>query len=181
MEEKHSVFRMLFEKYREIIMYCVFGATTTLVSWVVYGLSERFLPSIHVANSAFERLVTRLIGFLGGSTDVDTFLSMTLAGVISWLVAVAVAFVTNKLWVFGSRSWEGSLVRTEALTFFGGRVATGLLEIIAVPALVGWGFDFTLFGVNGLPAKILVSLVIVVLNYVLSKFISFRSAEEGTD
>lgn len=181
MEEKPSVFRMLFEKYREIIMYCIFGVTTTLVSWVVYSLCERLLPSIHMTDSAFERLVSRLIHLLGGSTDVDTFLSMTLAGIISWLVAVTVAFVTNKLWVFESRSWEGALVRTEALTFFGGRVATGLLEIIAVPTLVGWGFDFTLFGVNGLPAKILVSLVIVVLNYILSKFVSFRAAAENAD
>lgn len=181
MEEKPSVFRLLFGKYREIIMYCVFGATTTLVSWVVYSLCERLLPPVHMADSAFEPLVSRLIHLLGGSTDVDTFLSMTLAGVISWLVAVTVAFVTNKLWVFESRSWEAPLVRAEALTFFGGRIATGLLEIAAVPALVGWGFDLTLFGVNGLPAKILVSLVIVVLNYILSKFISFRTAEKGAD
>lgn len=181
MEKKPSVFRTLFEKYYEIIMYCVFGITTTLVSWVVYSLCERLLPAVHVADSAFERLVAKLIALLGGSTDVDTFLSMTLAGIISWLVAVTVAFVTNKLWVFESKSWESSLVRTEALTFFGGRIATGLLEIIAVPTLVGWGFDFTLFGVNGLPAKILVSLVIVVLNYILSKFISFRVTGENAD
>ena len=174
MKEKPSVFRALFEKYREIIMYCIFGIATTLVSWLVYGLCERLLPPIHAGSGAF---VSWIVTLFGGGTDADAFLSMTLAGVISWIIAVSFAFVTNKLWVFESRSWEGALVRTEALTFFGGRLATGILEIFAVPALVGWGFDLTLFGVNGLPAKILVSLLIVVLNYILSKFLSFRGGE----
>ena len=101
-----------------------------------------------------------------------------LAGIIAWVIAVIVAFVTNKIWVFESKSWNAKLVTNEALTFFGGRIATGLLEVVAVPALVSWGFDVKLFGIDGLPAKIVVSVAIVVLNYILSKFISFRSPKE---
>ena len=175
-EAKPSELRALFQKYREIIMYCVFGVTTTVISWLVYSLCELTLPAVNVTDSAFESFVSKLIALLGDNTDVNTFLSMTLAGVISWIVAVAVAFVTNKLWVFESKSWAGRLVANEALTFFGGRAATGLLEIIAVPTLVGWGFNFVLFGVNGLPAKIIISVVIVILNFILSKYISFRDS-----
>lgn len=151
MEERQSGLRALFEKHHEIIMYCVFGVTTTLISWLVYSICEKGL---------------------------DT--GMRWAGVISWIISVSVAFVTNKLYVFDSKSWKPSLVAKEAVTFAGGRLLTGALEVEAVPRLVSWGFDMTLFGVNGLPAKILISVVIVILNYVISKFISFRKRRGKT-
>lgn len=146
MEERKTGFRALYEKYREFINYSIFGVTTTIVSWVVYSLCERGLG-----------------------------LSLRWSGVVSWIIAVMFAFVTNKLYVFDSRSWKPALVAKEAVTFIGGRVLTGAIEVEAVPRLVDWGFDMTLFGVEGLPAKILASVVIVILNYILSKFISFRS------
>lgn len=152
-EEKTSKLRELFYKYHEIIMYLVFGVITTLVSWVAYSICEKSLSMIS-----------------GLSTDVV----MLVSGVISWLIAVTVAFITNKLWVFESKSWEHKLVWTEAITFYGGRALTGIIEVIAVPALVKLGFDAILFGVDGLPAKILVSILIMILNYILSKFISFK-------
>jgi len=157
-EDKPSALKVLFDKYHEIIMYCIFGVVTTLVSWIVYSLCERGLSSISGLNNDLE---------------------MVIAGVVSWIVAVSVAFVTNKLWVFESKSWERKLVWKEAVTFYGGRGLTGLIEVAAVPALVKCGFDLVLFGVDGLPAKIVVSIVIMVLNYFLSKFISFKVTKEN--
>lgn len=151
MEERQSGLKAIFIKYHEIIMYCVFGITTTLISWSVYSVCEAWFG-----------------------------LSMRWAGVISWIISVSVAFVTNKLFVFESKSWNPGLVVKEAVTFAGGRLLTGVIEIEAVPRLVSWGFDMTLFGVNGLPAKIVVSVVIVILNYILSKFISFRNRRGKT-
>ncbi|MGI5986202.1 MAG: GtrA family protein [Clostridiales bacterium] len=152
MEEKPSAYRELFNKHRELIMYCIFGVTTTIVNWLIYSVCVAIL-------------------------SIDLYSS----GIIAWIAAVVVAFITNKLWVFESRSWELKLVLAEAFTFFGGRIATGALEVVAVPTLVGWGLDMTLLGVEGLPAKMLVSISIVILNYLLSKFISFRIAEDKTD
>ena len=171
MEEKPSVLRELFEKYREIIMYCVFGVTTTIVNWVIFSIYVLVVPVGDYANGFptwFQELIV---------SRLHLDIKLIYAGVIAWIVAVIVAFVTNKLWVFESKSWNAVLVLKEALTFFGGRIATGLIEVVAVPALVAWGFDVTLFGVDGLPAKIVVSVAIVVLNYILSKFVSFRSRE----
>ena len=169
MEEKPSVLRELFNKYREIVMYCIFGVTTTIVNWFVFSVYVLVVPVENYANGFptwFQELIV---------SRLHLDIKLIYAGVIAWVVAVIVAFVTNKLWVFESKSWNAKLVLKEALTFFGGRIATGILEVAAVPALVAWGFDATLFGVDGLPAKIVVSVVIVVLNYILSKFISFRS------
>ena len=130
-------------------MYCVFGVSTTLICWLVYSLCERFIG-----------------------------LNLYYCGIVSWAVAVVIAFVTNKLWVFRSRSWAPELVIKEAVTFIGGRVITGVLETLAVPLLVSAGFNATLFNVRGLPAKIAVTMAIVILNYTLSKFISFRDREK---
>jgi len=151
-ENKNSGLLALYHKYKELINYIIFGGVTTLVNWVSYSVCE-------------------------GVFD----LSLRLSGVISWIVAVLVAFVTNKLWVFDSKSWNPALVMKEFVTFIGGRILTGIIEIEGVPRLVDWGFDMTLFGVEGLPAKILISVIIVILNYILSKFISFRTSKGGED
>lgn len=178
MEDKHLSLRVLFNKYREIIMYLIFGVLTTLVSWVVYSICEIAFSGLKVTSPTVVNLISQLLEKMGDNTDVSTFIVMIISGVISWIVAVSVAFVTNKIWVFDSRSWEHSLVKTEALTFYGGRILTGIIEIIAVPALVGAGLNMTLFGVDGLPAKIVVSVLIMILNYLLSKFISFKGPKE---
>jgi putative flippase GtrA len=170
------VLHALFDKHRELILYIIFGLTTTVINWLVYSLYVRVMPArAHglILPAWLERLLSESLNF-------DT--RLLLAGAVAWIIAVSVAFVTNKLWVFRSKSWNARRTVSEALTFFGGRLATGLLEIVAVPALVGRGFDAKLFGVDGLPAKILISVVIVILNYILSKFISFRSPEkDNTD
>ncbi|MEG1404598.1 MAG: GtrA family protein, partial [Oscillospiraceae bacterium] len=140
MEDKKSIFRRLFEKYREIIMYCIFGGVTTVVSWLTFSICEAVFG-----------------------------LDLYWSGIVSWIIAVTVAFITNKLWVFESKSWKLKLVLVEGVAFYGGRILTGILEVIAVPALSDWGMDMSLFGVDALPAKMLVSVVIIILNYVLSK------------
>lgn len=147
--------RELLERYREIIAYLFWGVMTTLVSWLSYAL--------------FELLLHAVPGELFGVA-----LSIQLANILSWICAVLFAYVTNKLWVFESRSWELSLVWPEFIKFLSARAATGVLEVVGVPLLVRLGLDQTLFGREGFVAKILVSVVVIVLNYILSKLIVFR-------
>ncbi len=173
MKEKPSVSRELFNKYREIIMYCIFGVSTTIVNWLIYSIYVRIVPVNDYA-AGFPTWFQELI-----VSRLHLDIKLLYAGVVAWIIAVIFAFITNKLWVFESKSWNAKLVTGEALTFFGGRIATGLLEVMAVPAFVAWGFDTTLFGVDGLPAKIVISVAIVILNYILSKFISFRTAKQA--
>ncbi|NLV86040.1 MAG: GtrA family protein [Clostridiales bacterium] len=144
MEDKIPTVWSFIKRHREFIMYFIFGLLTTFVNWLIYSLCVRTLG-----------------------------LDLYSSGIIAWIIAVSTAFITNKIWVFKSCGWKALQLIREAFTFFGGRLLTGVLEVAAVPALVSWGFNQTLFGVEGLPAKIIVSFVIVILNYIISKFLSF--------
>lgn len=84
------------------------------------------------------------------------------------------AYVTNKLFVFDSKSWEWRLVVRESISFFGARGATGVFEVVAQPAFYAIGLNQSWLGVEGMAAKILTSAVVMVLNYVCSKLFVFR-------
>lgn len=133
--------KRLFEKYRQVALYLIFGVTTTAVNWLIY---------------------TPLQGLVG----------MTAANALAWLGAVLYAFVTNKLLVFESRT--GAWLQ-EGIKFFGSRIFSGLMEIFLPTALFALGLDMPLFTIEGGAAKALVSVLIIVMNYVLSKFLVFRS------
>ena len=144
-----SGLRKLLERYHEIVMYVIFGVATTLVNWLSYSLLMR-----------------------------GTQLPLAVNNAIAWLISVIFAYFTNKLWVFESKIWKGSTIIKELGLFFGARILSGVFEMIAVPALVYFGIDQTLFGVEGFLAKILTSVVVVVLNYVFSKLMIFRKNEK---
>ncbi len=97
------------------------------------------------------------------------------ANALSWFVTVLFAYVTNKLFVFESRSWRWELVAKEAAAFFGSRAATGVFEVVAQPAFYYIGLDQPVLHVKGLLAKILTSVIVMVLNYICSKLFVFRN------
>lgn len=156
--------RKLFEKHREIIAYLFWGVMTTLVSWASYALFALLF-----------RGVTAQPRLFGLTVSVQVFL----ASLLSWVCAVLFAYVTNKLWVFRSRSWASSVVVPEILKFFSARAATGVLEIAAVPLLTAAGLDQTIFGIDGMLAKGIVTFVVILLNYILSKLIVFRNSRSA--
>ncbi len=134
----------LFQKYKQILAYLFFGVTTTLVNWCIYGLLQALQ------------------------------LDMTLSNAIAWLGAVCYAFITNKLFVFESKSFAFPLLLREAVSFFASRVASGAVEVFLPALLYALGLNQPLFGLAGGVAKALVSVLVIVMNYVLSKFLVFR-------
>ena len=152
----------LWKQYKELFSYLFWGGMTTVVSWGSYSLIELLL-----------KRQTATVSFFGMELPV----SILMANVLSWVIAVLFAYVTNKLWVFGSTSWKADVVWKELGKFVSARVLTGVLEILAVPLLVGIGLDHTLFGVEGMVAKMVVSIAVVVLNYVFSKLFIFTGTE----
>ena len=139
-----------YRRHREGVQYLLWCALTTAVSWLSYNLYAR-LP-------------------LGASV-------VWLASTLSWLTAVTFSFVANKLRVFRSRSWKPSVVLPELVKFYSTRLLVGLLEIVLVPVLVWLGLDVPLFGVEGMLCKMLVTPVVILLNYTCGKWLVFRRKE----
>ncbi|MBQ7964696.1 MAG: GtrA family protein [Ruminococcus sp.] len=150
--------KKLWDKFHEIIMYLIFGVLTTVVSWVSYAVFTTFIPTI---------------SFWGITIDLTTT-----SNVLSWICAVVFAYITNKIWVFESKSWKPSVAFKEFWLFVSSRLVTGVIEWVGLPLLIKIGFNQSILGIEGMLAKILVSVIVVILNYVLSKLFIFKNKEK---
>lgn len=88
---------------------------------------------------------------------------------IAWAAAVAFAYLTNKPFVFRSYDWSAKTVIPELTKFVGCRVASGVTESVILFLAVD------LMGWNGNLWKIVTSVLVVILNYIGSKLLVFRS------
>ena len=131
--------RALIVKYWDVISYLFFGGLTTVVSFVV-------------SNGMFY-----LFGWDGWSSEL-----------ISWVVAVAFAYLTNKPFVFKSHDWSMQTVIPELAKFIGCRVGSGLLETVIIFVTVD------LLTWDGNIMKLITSVLVVILNYIGSKLLVFR-------
>ena len=94
--------------------------------------------------------------------------SASLSNVFAWIVAVAFAFLTNKPFVFKSRDWSWNVVWPEFCKFVGCRVGSGVLETAILLVAVDW------LGLNGNVWKLITAVLVIVLNYIGSKFLVFN-------
>lgn len=141
-----------FFKHRQALHYIFWCIMTTAVSWLTYSLYIfilNLLPALSVE------------------------IIVLIANALSWVSAVTFSFAANKLLVFQSKSWKWHVVLPQVLKFFSTRAVIGLLEIVLVPILVSVGLNQTLFGVEGMLAKAIVTPVVILLNYMCSKFFVF--------
>ena len=92
----------------------------------------------------------------------------TAPNVIAWVLAVLFAYITNRNLVFGSETHGAGPVMRELAAFSGSRIFTLVLESAILWAAVDK------MGMNNLVVKLLVNVLVIVLNYILSKLIVFR-------
>lgn len=136
---KPSKIAYIYNRYRQQLLYILFGLLTTAVSILVYALLVELF--------ALDELI---------------------ANVISWLVAVMFAFVTNRIWVFRADKDKSKSFVRQMLAFYSGRVATLLIEEIIL-----WIFIKQL-AFNGFAVKCAAQIAVIVLNYVISKLFVFK-------
>ncbi len=106
-------------------------------------------------------------------------LPMVAANLLSWSVTMIFTFLTNKVYVFGSRDFrKGTLVK-EGMSFLTSRGVTGVLEVVLQPQLYEMGFREAFFGVEGMQAKMIVCVALSVVNYVVTKLWVFRGSRTG--
>ena len=164
---------------REIVVYIIFGVLTTLVNLVAVQVLEHFLlPRWGEHSYLFSKIV-------------------------AFFCALAFAFPVNKLFVFRQKSWKGRSVVRELLQFSAARVVSFLfVEYLAVfvafdliwPRMETW---FTAWWPGIWPAQLpeitpmgayrfitqwcIVQVIVVVVNYIFSKFIIFKSPAAAAD
>ncbi|MCT0023514.1 GtrA family protein [Weissella confusa] len=127
-----------FEKYKALILYGIFGVTTTTINVVSYAL---FL-------------------FVG--------INVQIAVVVSWLLAVIVAYLTNRVWVFNSGAVTKVELLREFISFMIARLATLVVEMVII-----W-FGVQLLNQDPIVWKIIDNIVVIILNYIISKLIVFK-------
>lgn len=131
--------RNLYLKYKEVINYLIFGGLTTVVSLLTfYIFNKPFGLNEHISN------------------------------IISWLFAVAFAYITNKKFVFESKSENNKALVKEIGSFYGARLLTlGIEELVL---LVG----VNVLHVDAMIVKLFAQFIVIVSNYFLSKLFIFK-------
>lgn len=108
----------------------------------------------------------------------NKFVDVMVSNVIAWVAAVVFAFVTNKLFVFESKSWSPKVLAKEIPSFTGARLLTLGIEEVGLLVMIKWlNFDelFTIGPVGGeLVVKAFLAVIVVLLNYIFSKVLIFK-------
>lgn len=127
------------EKVKEIINYLIFGVLTTLVNIVSFYVFDRIL--------GWEYLW---------------------ANAVSIILSILFAYITNKLFVFNSKTETFRAVMQEFVSFISFRLLSGAIDMLSMWLLVDIAILDTLI------AKLLTQFIIVILNYIFSKFFVFK-------
>ena len=134
----------IYKRHEEIINYLFIGGCTTLISLIAYYFS--------------------VFTFLNPNVSWE----LQLANIISWVVGVMFAFITNRKIVFKSKNVK---VLKEVEKFLGARIVTLLIDMLFMYVAV------TLFLLNDKIMKIISNVIVIVLNYVFSKLFVFVQKE----
>jgi putative flippase GtrA len=118
--------------------------------------------------------VSFLLYYLWGDAIEATPLLLHGADVIAWVAAVAFAYVTNRIWVFESKRRGFLPILGEIAAFAGGRVVTLLLQEAIMAVFCTW------LGLNMYLFKIIAAVLVVILNYFISKLLVFRKSKRET-
>lgn len=94
--------------------------------------------------------------------------SNTISNIFAWIASVIFAYLTNKLFVFENKSFALPKLFVEVFSFFSCRLLTGILDIGIMFLFV----DVLLM--NALLIKVISNVVVIILNYVASKFLIFK-------
>lgn len=133
------IFNPFYTKYKEILLYLFFGGLSFIVS----------ISSFAIAN-------------------VTLGLNEHIANLISWVLAVTFAYVTNRKWVFDSTVTNAKELIKEIVDFYGGRVLTLIIEELVLFVFI------TKLHFSSVVVKVIAQIVVIILNYVLSKLFVFK-------
>ena len=134
----------IYHKNEEIWNYLIVGGLTTVVSLLTYYIC--------------------VLTFLNPNNAIE----LQIANIISWIIAIAFAYITNRVFVFRSKEKN---IKKEATSFVASRITTLLLEMLTMFILV------TLLTFNDKISKIIAQIIVIVGNYIISKLFVFKKTK----
>ena len=134
----------IYKMNSEIINYLIVGMLTTIISLIAYYIC--------------------VYTFL----NPENAIQLQIANIISWIVGVSFAYVTNRKYVFQSK--EKNIIK-ECSSFVGARIITLLLDMLIMFVFV------TLLSMNDKIFKIISQIIVIIANYIISKFFVFKKKD----
>ena len=134
-----NMFNPFYKKNKEILLYLFFGGLSFIVSVATYALF-----------------------------NVPMKMDALIANVLSWIITVMFAFLTNRVWVFASPTDNIKDFMKQMLSFYSGRIITLVIEEAILLVFIN------MLGFGSLLVKIVAQVVVILLNYVISKLFIFK-------
>lgn len=135
--------RVLYQKYQEVIDYGIFGLLTTAVNFFIFYFLESVLSTSYLVANFF-----------------------------AIVISILFAYLTNKKFVFKSKTSTWKQTAYEFINFVGLRLVSGIFDMVSMYLLIdGIGLDTNL-------SKILTQFIVVISNYIFSKLFIFKNKEE---
>lgn len=161
--------KSLYKDNKEVCNYVIFGVGTTIVSFVTYYITRWIFPSSESVPD-FLKWIFNITGALG--TESNTALPV----IVSWICSVTFAYLTNRKWVFESKATGFVKITKEVVLFYAARILTLFVDMLIMFLLV----DLTAItnGIYEFCAKVASNIVVLVLNYILSKLIVFKKKKK---
>ena len=142
----------IYVEHKEGMRYLVFGVLSTLVNIVTAGITYYLL-------------------FASLPEEVKVNLSTIIAIIAAWIFA----YVTNKLYVFDSKTEGVKELLKEIFSFLSCRTVTAIVEIVLMNIFV------TSLHFNYMLMKIITNIIVIILNFVFSKLIIFKKPKGGEE
>lgn len=98
-----------------------------------------------------------------------------LSNAVAWIMSVIFAYITNKIYVFESKISTLKDIIKEFSSFVACRLFSGLLDIGSFYLFV------TILGWNDIISKAIISVLVVILNYVFSKIFIFKKENRNSE
>jgi len=157
-----------------LLIINVIGSITLIIIGIICYLLRKQIIIIYQKNKEIINYI--IAGVMTTIVSVGSYYLLRIIAnnylfntVLSWILAVLFAFVINKKYVFESK--DNNILK-EMSMFFSSRIITLLIEISTMFLLVD------MLKTNDMIAKILVQFIIMILNYILSKFIVFKKGDK---
>lgn len=150
-------------KMENMIVYVFYGVLTTLINYIAHFGLRLVFTDLNGVEKSFSAIMAAMENSAVSSAGAATF---------SWIISVLFAFFTNKFFVFEAKDTSARTIARELAAFAGGRLFSYGCEVLIMFACV----DVMKF--NELAVKLLCGILVMILNYFLSKLIVFRKRKE---